>query len=73
MLSLKCHIQRGSSLFCLRFGKGKHKYLNIKKSEVIVYQNRGFRGSNMLLSKSMKISILGANNETGITLLYDKI
>ncbi|KAL2718324.1 hypothetical protein V1478_012200 [Vespula squamosa] len=66
MLSLKCHhLRRGLSIYSLRFGKENHKYLNVAKTDITVYQNRGFRGSNIHFSKSMKISILGANNETG--------
>lgn len=65
MLSLKCrHLRRSLSICSLRFGK--EKCFDVARPEVIVYQNRGFRGSNIFLSKSMKISILGANNETGI-------
>nr|KAF7439094.1 hypothetical protein H0235_001485 [Vespula pensylvanica] len=65
MLSLKCrHLRRSLPIYFLRFGK--EKCFNVARPEVTVYQNRGFRGSNIFLSKSMKISILGANNETGI-------
>ncbi|XP_014616232.1 PREDICTED: malate dehydrogenase, mitochondrial-like [Polistes canadensis] len=41
-----------------------YKYLNTPRSEVTVFI-RGFGQSNILLSKSMKVAILGANNETG--------
>ncbi|XP_015172135.1 PREDICTED: malate dehydrogenase, mitochondrial-like [Polistes dominula] len=64
MLSLKYHLWQRLSISFLKCKIKKYGYLSIPRSGVTVLI-RGFRQSNILLSKSMKVAILGANNETG--------